>query len=85
MPDADLDLAFKGSVFAAVGTTGQRCTTLRRLIVHDSIFDKFAQRMVSAYKSIKIGDPLDPATLVGPLHTREQVNTFLTGVEEAKR
>jgi acyl-CoA reductase-like NAD-dependent aldehyde dehydrogenase len=46
MPDADLDLAFKGSVFAAVGTSGQRCTTLRRLLVHDSIFDKFAQRMV---------------------------------------
>lgn len=41
--------------------------------------------MVSAYKSIRIGDPLDPATLVGPLHTREQVNTFITGVEEAKR
>lgn len=85
MEDADLDLAFKGSVFAAVGTTGQRCTTLRRLLVHDSVFDKFAKRMVSAYKTIKIGDPLDPQTLVGPLHTKEQVQTFINGVAEAKK
>lgn len=70
MSDADLDLAFKGSLFAAVGTSGQRCTTLRRLLVHDSIFEKFAQRMVKAYKTIRIGDPLDPKTLVGPLHTK---------------
>lgn len=73
MPDADLDLAFKGSVFAAVGTCGQRCTSLRRLLIHDSVFDKMTKRMVSAYKTIKIGDPLDPETLVGPLHSREQV------------
>lgn len=69
MPDADLELAFKGSVFAAAGTCGQRCTTLRRMVVHDSVFDKLASKMVSAYKTIKIGDPLDPNTLVGPLHS----------------
>lgn len=85
MPDADLDLAFKGSVFAAVGTCGQRCTSLRRLLVHDSVFDKFSKRMVAAYKTIRIGDPLDPDTLVGPLHSREQVQTFITGVAEAKK
>ena len=73
MPDADLDLAFKGSVFAAVGTCGQRCTSLRSLLINDSVFDKMTKRMVSAYKTIKIGDPLDPETLVGPLHSREQV------------
>lgn len=85
MPDADLDLAFKGSVFAAVGTCGQRCTTLRRLLVHDSVFDKFAKRMVSAYKTIRIGDPLDPNTLVGPLHTRAQVQSFIDCIAEAKK
>lgn len=85
MPDADLDLAFKGSVFAAAGTAGQRCTTLRRLLVHDSVFDKFAKRMVAAYKTIKIGDPLDPDTLMGPLHTREQVNTYVKACEDAKK
>ena len=60
MPDADLDMTLKGSVFSAAGTCGQRCTTLRRMIVHESIFDKFAQRMVKAYETIRIGDPLDP-------------------------
>ena len=69
MPDADLDMTLKGSVFSAAGTCGQRCTTLRRMIVHESIFDKFAQRMVKAYETIRIGDPLDPNSLVGPLHT----------------
>jgi acyl-CoA reductase-like NAD-dependent aldehyde dehydrogenase len=85
MPDADLDMAFKGSVFAAAGTCGQRCTTLRRMLVHDSVFDIMAQRMVAAYKTIKIGDPLDPNTLVGPLHSKAQVKTFAEGIEEAKR
>ena len=85
MPDADLELAFKGSVFAAVGTCGQRCTTLRRLLVHDSVFEAFAQRMVKAYKTIKIGDPLDPETLIGPLHTKQQVQTFIDGVALAKQ
>ena len=84
MPDADLDLAFKGSVFAAVGTCGQRCTSLRRLLVHDSIFDDFAKRMVSAYKTVRIGDPLDPQTLVGPLHSKGQVDTFVQTVKAAK-
>lgn len=85
MPDADLDLAFKGSVFAAVGTAGQRCTTLRRLMVHDSHFDKFAKRMVAAYKTVKIGDPLHPDTLMGPLHSKEQVMTYAATIEEAKK
>lgn len=70
MPDADLDLALKACVFAAVGTAGQRCTTLRRILIHESIHDKFVEAMVSAYKTIKRGDPLHPETLLGPLHTK---------------
>lgn len=73
MPDADLELALKACVFAAVGTAGQRCTTLRRIIIHESIHDKFVEAMVSAYKTIKMGDPLDTETLLGPLHTKDAV------------
>ena len=83
MPDADLDMVLKGSVFAAAGTCGQRCTTLRRMLVHDSVFDKMASRMASAYKTLKIGDPLDPSTLVGPLHKAHQIETFKQGIAEA--
>ncbi len=64
---ADLDLALPAIVFSAVGTAGQRCTTLRRLIVHESIHDRLLDRLVAAYGSLPIGDPLDEATLVGPL------------------
>lgn len=69
LPDADLELAFQGAVFSAVGTAGQRCTTLRRIFLHESIYDAFVARMVKAYSSVKIGDPLDKDTLMGPLHT----------------
>lgn len=66
-PSADLDLAVRGIVFSAVGTTGQRCTSLRRVIVHESVRDELVARLMSAYKSLPIGSPLDPAVLVGPL------------------
>lgn len=85
MDDADLDMAFKGSVFAAAGTCGQRCTTLRRMLVHDKVFDTLAAKMVSAYKTIKIGDPLDPETLVGPLHSQVQVKAYVEAIVEAQR
>jgi len=70
MPDCDQELAFQGSLFGAVGTCGQRCTTLRRLIVHESIYDKFVKRLKDAYPKFlkRMGDPQDPNTLVGPLH-----------------
>lgn len=68
MPDSDLELAFQGSVFSAVGTCGQRCTSLRRIFLHESIYDNFVQRMVKAYKTVKIGDPMSSDTLMGPLH-----------------
>jgi aldehyde dehydrogenase (NAD+) len=64
---ADLDLAVKGCVFGAVGTTGQRCTTLRRAFVHHSVVDVFLEKIVAAYKTIKIGDPMSEDTLIGPL------------------
>jgi aldehyde dehydrogenase (NAD+) len=66
-PSADLGLALRGIVFSAAGTAGQRCTSLRRLIVHRSIHDELVERVGKAYESLPIGSPLDPATLVGPL------------------
>ncbi|HZO49931.1 MAG TPA: aldehyde dehydrogenase family protein [Gaiellaceae bacterium] len=70
-PSADLDLVVRATLFAAVGTAGQRCTSLRRLIVHDSIADELLDRLVAAYRSVPIGDPREPGTLVGPLITGE--------------
>jgi aldehyde dehydrogenase (NAD+) len=66
-PTADLDLTLRGVAFAAMGTAGQRCTTLRRLFVHESLYGAFLQRLKAAYRSVSIGDPRDPGTLVGPL------------------
>ncbi|WP_349269614.1 aldehyde dehydrogenase [Mycolicibacterium parafortuitum] len=69
-PAADLDLAVRGIVFSAAGTAGQRCTTLRRLIVHSSIADELVSRITAAYRQLPVGDPFDERTLVGPLiHT----------------
>jgi len=66
-PSADLDLALRGIVFSAAGTAGQRCTSLRRLIVHRSVYDDLIERIATAYSSLPIGDPLADGTLVGPL------------------
>jgi aldehyde dehydrogenase (NAD+) len=66
-PSADLDLTLRGVAFAAMGTAGQRCTTLRRLFVHDSIYDAFLPRLKAAYSSVAVGDPRAAGTLVGPL------------------
>ncbi len=66
-PSADLDLALRAILFAAVGTAGQRCTSLRRLFVHDSIAETLLPRLQRAYAQVRIGDPLEPGTLVGPL------------------
>lgn len=87
MPDADLDIVLKGSVFAAAGTCGQRCTTLRRMIVHESVYNKLSKAMCQAYESLKpkIGDPLDPNTLVGPLHSKIQVEQYQKGLEEIEK
>jgi aldehyde dehydrogenase (NAD+) len=66
-PSADLDLAMRAICFAAVGTAGQRCTTLRRLIVQERVYDRLLPRLKSAYGSVKVGDPREPGTLIGPL------------------
>jgi aldehyde dehydrogenase (NAD+) len=66
-PSANLDLVLPASLFSAVGTAGQRCTTLRRLIVHDSIYETVVTRLKNAYQHVRIGNPLEAANLIGPL------------------
>ncbi|MBP7657375.1 MAG: aldehyde dehydrogenase family protein, partial [Pseudoxanthomonas sp.] len=83
---ADLKLAIPGIVFGAVGTAGQRCSTTRRLIVHESIYDTVLSTLIKAYKQVegKIGDPLDPANLMGPLNSQGAVQQFLDSIAKAK-
>lgn len=83
-PSADLSLAIPSIVFAAVGTAGQRCTTTRRLILHESIADDVIARLAKAYATITIGDPIAEGTLVGPLISRTAVEGFLGAIAEAK-
>ena len=80
----DLGLAVKGCVFGAVGTTGQRCTTLRRVFVHENICDEFVAKMITAYKTIKIGNPLDEEVLIGPLVDEEAYNQMFNAIKKAK-
>ncbi|MFB3134840.1 MAG: aldehyde dehydrogenase family protein, partial [Rhodospirillales bacterium] len=82
---ADLDLAVRAIVFAAVGTAGQRCTTLRRLIVHEDVYDPLLARLKAAYESISIGDPRDPGTLVGPLIERAAFESMGQALAKAAR
>jgi len=85
-PDANLELALRATVFAAVGTCGQRCTTCRRLILHSSIYDVFLSKLLDAYKQVKIGDPLEEGTLMGPLHTTQVVKEeYVEGLEKVKK
>lgn len=84
---ADLKLAIPAIVFGAVGTCGQRCTSTRRLIVHESIYADVLAKLVTAYGQVegKIGDPTDPANLVGPLNSSDAVDAFLDSIEAAKK
>ena len=79
----NLDLALRAVLFAAAGTAGQRCTTLRRLIVHESVVERFTGRLVEAYKSIKIGEPWQEGVLMGPLISTEAVKSFERAVAAA--
>lgn len=83
---ADLKLAIPAIVFGAVGTAGQRCTTTRRLFVHEKIYDTVLGKLVTAYKQVetKIGDPTLASTLMGPLNSQESVHQFLNAIEKAK-
>ena len=69
--DADLEMALRATLFSAVGTAGQRCTSLRRLYLHSDIYEQFLQRLVSAYKNVRVGNPLEDGVLCGPLHNKE--------------
>ncbi len=83
-PDADLDMALIGAVFGAVGTAGQRCTTTRRLIIHEKVYAKFRDKLVNAYKQLKIGNPLDQKNHVGPLIDKAAVDMYLQAIEKCK-
>lgn len=81
---ADLDMALIGAVFGAVGTAGQRCTTTRRLIIHEKVYNKFKEKLVNAYKQIKIGSPLSEKNHVGPLIDQDAVKMYLNAIERCK-
>jgi aldehyde dehydrogenase (NAD+) len=83
-PSADLDLALRGVAFAAMGTAGQRCTTLRRLFVHESLYDTFVPRLKQAYASVKVGHPLEEGTLIGPLIDAHAFSLFEKALDEAR-
>jgi aldehyde dehydrogenase (NAD+) len=83
-PSADLDLALRGIVFSAAGTAGQRCTTMRRLIVHSSVADELVERIVSAYRQLPIGDPGVDGTLVGPLVHETAYRDMVGALEQAR-
>ena len=81
---ANMDLVVPGIVFGSVGTAGQRCTSTRRIIAHSSIFDSLVDKLISAYKQVKIGDPLDANTLMGPLIDKYAIDDFSNALNKAK-
>jgi aldehyde dehydrogenase (NAD+) len=83
-PTADLKVVVPGAVFGAVGTAGQRCTSTRRLIIHESVYDKVRDAIVGAYGQLTIGNPLDEKNHIGPLIDSDAVNTYLAAIESAK-
>jgi len=83
-PDADLDMALIGAVFGSVGTAGQRCTTTRRLIIHESVYDSFKDKLIKAYAQISIGNPLDENNHMGPLIDSAAVDLYLDAIARCK-
>lgn len=83
--DADMSLVIPSVLFACVGTAGQRCTTTRRLFLHESIHDEVISKLKEAYKQVKIGNPLIEGNICGPLHTEQAVNAYVNAIDEAKR
>jgi aldehyde dehydrogenase (NAD+) len=83
-PSADLDMATQSIFFGAVGTAGQRCTSTRRVIMHESVADKVREKLLAAYKTVPIGHPLDEKTLMGPLIDRHAVDAVLHSIERLK-
>ena len=84
-PDADLEITIIGALFGAVGTCGQRCTSTRRLIVHESLYNDVKTKLSKAYTQLKIGNPLDETNHVGPLIDKDAVNMYLEAIEKAKK
>ncbi|RYZ29714.1 MAG: aldehyde dehydrogenase family protein [Chitinophagaceae bacterium] len=82
--DADLETSLVGCVFGAVGTAGQRCTTTRRLIIHEEVYESFRNKLVNAYKQLRIGDPLDEKNHVGPLIDKGAVEMYEAAIEKCK-
>jgi len=83
-PSADLKMVIPGVVFGAIGTGGQRCTSTRRLIIHESVYENVKEVLVNAYKQVKIGNPLDESNHMGPLIDKDSVNTYLSAIEKVK-
>jgi aldehyde dehydrogenase (NAD+) len=83
--DADLNIAIRGAVFGAVGTAGQRCTSTRRLIIHESVYEQVKEKLVAAYTQLNIGDPLDERIHVGPLIDKDAVTMYLDSIEKCKQ
>jgi aldehyde dehydrogenase (NAD+) len=84
-PNADVNIAVKGVAFGALATAGQRCTSTRRLILHEDIYDDFVSKLVNAYKSIKVNNPLEASTLVGPLIDEKAVRDYQTAIENIQK
>jgi aldehyde dehydrogenase (NAD+) len=84
MDDADLDLAVRATLFSAVGTAGQRCTSLRRLLVHRAVSDKMVTRLIEAYRQVSIGDPLESGTLMGPLVGERAIEQMMNVLDIAR-
>jgi aldehyde dehydrogenase (NAD+) len=84
-PSADLDLAVRAIAFAAMGTAGQRCTTLRRLFVHENVYERLVPRLVQVYASARIGDPREAGTLVGPLIDWRAFESMQQALEETRQ
>ncbi|MBL7712887.1 MAG: aldehyde dehydrogenase family protein [Chitinophagaceae bacterium] len=82
---ADLDMSIIGALFGAVGTAGQRCTTTRRLIIHEKVYDSFKAKLANAYSQLRIGDPLNQNNHVGPLIDKDAVAAYLHSIEEVKK
>lgn len=82
--NADLDLALPAAVFGAVGTAGQRCTSTRRLIIHEKVYNQFKEKLIKAYAQLRIGNPLDQNIHVGPLIDKDAVNNYLKTIKECK-
>lgn len=81
--DADVEMVVRSALFACVGTAGQRCTTTRRLIIHENLYDDILERLIKAYGQVKIGDPLDDGTLYGPMHSKQGVAEYQQALKDA--